>query len=97
MRINMMIIDLGDIHLTLMSSLLTSMQPKELGRKIRTSLYTPLLHQGLEILTRMQVLIILHTMALEPNISFMNQSILQVGQCGQMMHDSKLVFQDQIQ
>jgi hypothetical protein len=42
----------------------------------------------------MKVLIILHTMALEPNISFMNQSILQVGQCGQMTHDSKLVSQD---
>jgi hypothetical protein len=43
MRINMMIIDLGDILLTL------SMQPKELVRKTRTSLYIPLLHQGLDI------------------------------------------------
>jgi hypothetical protein len=49
MRTNMMIIDLGDIRLTLMSSLLTSMQAKELVRKTRTSLYTPLLHQGLDI------------------------------------------------
>jgi len=45
----MMIIDLGDIRLTLMYSLLISMQPKEFGRKIRTSLYTPLLHQGVDI------------------------------------------------
>jgi hypothetical protein len=45
----MMVIDLGDIRLTLMSSLLTSMQLKELGRKIKTSLYTPLLHLGFNI------------------------------------------------